>query len=349
MKITVLTPLKVSPNIASPSFSDIEKYLGYLRQCIDSVQSQILPSGILMKHLIIVDGIAHKKVLDFLSELKSDILAVYHTHQNLPNPATVRNCALDKSEIINSDYCMLLDADDQIPVDRISRTIKEFLDPTVVAVSSNFRLIDENNNLIESDFDSYYAGLVVKHYSDYCNDLWKLFIILDKARWFNLCGYTIRTKALLKSKFRNVNSSEDMWLHTDLFCQSNSCNRIKLLMNESSFGSYRIHNQQYSSKIKLKLDKTYCQKFLRTFQESKQKLLSYKLASDSIDNDEYRQLQLAHRVMYLSKLDKLISKDPSADWINLLIEDSVNDIKASSMDLEYHPITKQILLDQELL
>ncbi len=97
---------------------------------------------------------------------------------------------------------------------------------------------------VDSPLDRVAANLAAGHL-----DLgWQFLSQFGKARWLNLCGYVVRTEALLRVGFRNVATSEDMWLHRDLLQEPRT--RIAFLGDSKQFGSYRLHASQHTRATK---------------------------------------------------------------------------------------------------
>lgn len=208
----------MNPNTAAfimPVFTNnFQEFQFTFKKSIDSVLNQTDQNLI----LIIIDDKSHDKtIIKYLEDLKNSDKRIHIVYSNKNRgPGYARNLGIKYAYSLNIPFILFNDADDISDINRLKETRKKFEDNTVNVVYSSFKVIDENDSLVEyNEICDSIKEILDGHTHDIVEgeDAW-LQIALNK-NYTNLTSTTaVRTKLAYNEQFPSKHVSEDAhtWL-----------------------------------------------------------------------------------------------------------------------------------------
>ncbi len=355
--LTILTPVCLIAN-RHATCTEYEKRLSlqHLKECLESVSNQTIfkAKEWQINQLLILNGDDIDIIKEFIYLIKNELnqnVIIDEYSDNKLFPSAIRNYGLRNQVILNSDFIMLLDADDFLPKERIKNTVDAFsIGESIVAVSSNFYFVDDQGGLLDFSLDKYTSELLNPNYTRSING-WNTLFLFEKARWFNLCGYCVKTKFLLKHGFKETYTSEDIWLHCQIL--SGLGNQIYLLEDSQNWGFYRIHKFQFTAGIKLSINTDYISNSISIAREALSYLLKSKYDDSVINLKQKKQLMAYWEINTSVRQFKLFRKDSPDESIKKIAQiifnslENAKELLYSSNKNDEYPIVIQMIIQNE--
>lgn len=193
-----------------PVYTDnFKEFQSTFAKSIDSVMNQTDKNFIL---IIIDDKSKDNSINEFLENLKNtdNRIHVIYSKKN-QGPGTARNLGIKYAHDLNVPFILFNDADDISDNNRLTETRKKFEDKEVNVVYSSFKVIDENDDLVEyNEICDSIKEILDGHKHDVVEgeDAW-LQIALVK-NYTNLTSTTaVRTELAYNEQFPSKHVSED--------------------------------------------------------------------------------------------------------------------------------------------
>lgn len=220
-------------DVALPFYGDVT----FLKEAVASVIAQTDPNW----HLLVVDdGYPDGTLPAWFAGLKDSRISYLRNEKNLGANGNFQKCL----SLINSEFCVVMGADDILEPDFIEVVTKTLLKyPEASIIHPGVKIVDEKNNKISTRSDVIKFKIRNSLESNQVLVGEALVTSLMKGNWMYFPAITWRTKIIQDIGFRpGFNVCQDLGLAIDVIMQGG-----KMVLIQDEIFRYRRHSASDSS------------------------------------------------------------------------------------------------------